>query len=496
MDIRCPSCSKLFRVADEKIAGKGIRFKCSKCAEVITITKDDFEMDLLAREGATASPAAAPSAPAPKPAAAPTPPPPAAEPEAREYKPPVEQPDDDQPEADQQLPAASLGDFDFSEPHAAATAAAHPAEGFSGDFAFGSEQVQEQAAPEIEISPEAAAEAEAALDFPVDLISEPKRKAAFGAPAAPEPPAPAAEPASELGAGPDAADQEIDLGAALAMPTDPEPEDEPVAAERKADAGPAPSLQAGPVITPELLAQMKKNASAKPAAPAKAAASADEEMDLGAALAMPRSAGKADTKGAGARSFDASATKGGDAGSSGKRTLIIAVIAVVLAAVLGALYYLGFLWGKGDQEAQQRSQTRPRQEITPAGLHVVNAHAYFDPATGDLVVTGAVRNTLDKPKTGWYLEVEVRDAKESVLTTLKMLNGAQLYSSKDYEALAKRGVNVEELKKRAAAAVGKGEIAAQGSIDFEVRSVNPPAGSAGFLPVLRSFDTASPGPAK
>jgi hypothetical protein len=219
-------------------------------------------------------------------------------------------------------------------------------------------------------------------------------------------------------------------------------------------------------------------------------------MDLGAALAMPRSSGKEGSKGSGTRSLDASAPKGGDAGSSGKRILILSVIAVALIAAAGTLYSLGFLGGKGGPETQKKAQPRPPQAITPAGIQVVNAHAYFDPANGDLVVTGSVRNTLDKPKSGWYLVIEVRDAKEAVLTSLKMLNGAQLYSAREYEALAKRGVNVEELKKRAAAAAGKGEIAAHGSVDFEVRSVNPPAGSAGFLPTLQSYDPASPGTAK
>ncbi|MBS1242435.1 MAG: zinc-ribbon domain, partial [Nitrospirae bacterium] len=169
MNIRCPSCSKLFRVADEKIAGKGIRFKCSKCAEVITITKDDFEMDLLAREAETIAPTAQPSAPAlkpvpPSPSPPPTPQSNAQEYKPQEYRPPAEQPADERPAEDQQIPPVSLGDFDFSEPHAAASSAAHPAEGFGGpDFSF--DASQEQVAPEIEISPEAAAEAEAALQF-------------------------------------------------------------------------------------------------------------------------------------------------------------------------------------------------------------------------------------------------------------------------------------------------------------------------------------------
>jgi len=50
MDIRCKTCSKLFRIADEKIAGKGIRFKCSQCGEVITVLREDLERDRMARE--------------------------------------------------------------------------------------------------------------------------------------------------------------------------------------------------------------------------------------------------------------------------------------------------------------------------------------------------------------------------------------------------------------------------------------------------------------
>jgi len=237
MDIRCPSCSKLFRVADEKIAGKGIRFKCSKCAEVITITKDDFEMDLLARDADTAVPAVPPSAAAPKPVP-PPPVPPAPLAEAREYKPqeyvpPADQPADEQRDDHQQIPPAALNDFDFSEPHEAAVSAAHPEAGFGSEgFSFdtGSEQ---DAAPEIEISPEAAAEAEAALQFPDDLISEPKRKPAFGSPSPDEQEPEAATREIDLGdsltipKGLDAADQELDLGAALAMPKGPASDDEP-----------------------------------------------------------------------------------------------------------------------------------------------------------------------------------------------------------------------------------------------------------------------------
>lgn len=460
MDIRCPSCSKLFRVADEKISGKGIRFKCSKCAEIITITKDDFEMDLLAREAETVEqvpqqrpePATRPSPPtAPGPSITPVPPRPTTSPEleAREYQPPQEE----------DIPPAALSDFDFSEPHAAATAAAHPEEGFGGqDFSFNVEPEQE-AAPEFEISPEAAAEAEAALDFPVDLISEPQRKTAFSVPL-PEERAPEAEPAPAV--------QAPDLGAAPAMPK-------------------------GPVISPDLLAQMKRNAPDKSAARAGAAPPADEDIDLGAALAMPKTPEPAGKKEAEADSRTAAAARGAEASFMSKSGLIIGVIALSLVAGLAALYFLGFLGGIIGPETKQKPQpmSQPaRQEITPEGLSIVDPVAFLDPERGDLVITGRIQNTTDKPKPGWCLVTEVRDEKETVLATVRTINGVQIYSKAELEALVKRGGKIDELQKKMASP-GAGTISPKGSVPFEIRVMNPPAGSARFLPSLQSFDPSS-----
>jgi hypothetical protein len=259
-------------VADEKIAGKGIRFKCSKCAEVITITKDDFEMDLLARGAETVAPAAQPSATAPKP----VPPSPSTPPtqqskeqeyRPQEYRPPAEQPADEQPAEDRQIPPVSLGDFDFSEPHAAASSAAHPADGFGGhDFSFGASQ--EKVAPEIEISPEAAAEAEAALQFPDDLIAEPKRKSAFVTPS-PEEQAPALDHGSEPEPEPKAD-----------LETGPEPQVVPELMMQ-----PAPVRDEPPKTGPVFTAPPKQKPAPQPQQ------ESGEEIDLGAALSIPRSIG-------------------------------------------------------------------------------------------------------------------------------------------------------------------------------------------------------------
>jgi predicted Zn finger-like uncharacterized protein len=652
MDIRCPSCSKLFRVADEKIAGKGIRFKCSKCAEVITITKDNFEMDLLARESEPKTPAAA-QAPALKPQPVPEPqqaapaPQPVPEPEAQEYKPQEYQPlqagtDEDNPSESQQSPQTALSDFDFSEPHAAAASAAHPAEGFGGeDFFYNApSHGEEDAVPEISVSPEAAAEAEAALDFSADLISEPKRKPAFGAPS----PSAPAEPAAD--------EQEHDLETTLAIPKETAAEPEPAATMQESVLDVAQALPKGPVITPELLAQMKRRTTTgQPAAQTTRTTSANEDIDLGAALRIPQTfaaAGELENGQAAGKTLSAAKEAAQPSGTveqheihpfaSGTMTgavaglgcavpliaLMVAGFGMVaklmpfsvdmslfhLAVLLGSsiismtimigvmislvqaragkkLFFLvniligtvfGAAFGVGEsailslvtgtelnaqilmlnammagvasfvlsilvviarrlmvnekdetfsvdlsgaqkagialalgivllavyqngsysasmEQAAKDVRQKPSAAIKPltitaAGLQIANAHGYIDPVTGDLIVSGAVQNTTDKPRSGWYLVTEVRDAKEAVLATAKMVNGVQLYSKVEQDVLSKRGEKIEDIQKKISA-LGEGTIPAKGSITFEVRVLNPPAGSARFLPTLQSLDPAA-----
>jgi predicted Zn finger-like uncharacterized protein len=611
MDIRCPSCSKLFRVADEKIAGKGIRFKCSKCAEVITITKDDFEMDLLAREAETVAPARQSSTPAPKPVppsppTQPTPQPIAQEYKPQEYRPPAEPPADEQPAEDQQVPPSSLGDFDFSEPHAAAASAGHPTEGFGGpEFSF--DASQEQAAPEIEISPETAAEAESALQFPDDLVSEPKRKPAFGMPS-PEEQAPVLdlghEPEPGLNAEPEPRmqltqvrdeppktgpvftaptkqkpapqpsqdrDEDVDLGAALSIPRSTASRD---SSAREVREGKRPArMPAGvqeevhPLASGNATGAVAGLGCALPIA-ALLVLSAGMVMKLfpffaGAPLyhlialvgsgivgmsvliglvisVVQAKAGKklffllniligslfGAVFGVGEHAALSLVTGAGlalpaivnSAVSSAVMAFVLSILVVAvrriminekgetfsadlsvmqkaglflsLALVLFAVYETGTITGKMERSVNEAGQ-KHREMLTPAGLQVSNAHGYFDPATGDLIVSGSIQNTTDQPKLGWYLVTEVRDAKENVLTTVKMMNGIQLYTDRERELLAKRGKKTEDMQKMNA--FQNGMIPARGSINFEVRVMNPPAGSAGFLPTLRAFDPSTLG---
>ena len=632
MDIRCPSCSKLFRVADEKISGKGIRFKCSKCAEVITITKDDFEMDLLAREDEVTGPvprqpsrpAARPSPPtAPEPTLKPVPPQPIPypEPEAREYQPPQEQ----------DIPPAALSDFDFNEPHAAAAAAAHPEEGFGGqDFSFNVEPEQD-AVPEVEISPEAAAEAEAALQFPDDLISEPTRKPVFGMSSASEPATdeePVQEPAPDDGQMPgpefdsepvpapvpeinfDAqivppeppktgpvftppprprpapekqAEAEIDLGAALRIPQDSSSDEESfgdlqkptLSASLVGDAtrqtGPAKD-DIHPLASGNATGAVAGLGCALPFAALMMLGSGmivkfiPSVADLpffhlvvlvgtgiitmgvviglllsiiqalagkklfflaniligtvfGAGFAVGKSVVVSLVSGTSLNLQQITSGGANAAAFSFAISVLVVIarrimvndreetfsanlsgmqktaIAVSLLIVLGAVYEIGTFAGRIQRSLQENKErphgTAPLALVTAEGLQVINAHAYFDPTTGDLVITGSVQNTTDKPKAGWYLVTEVRDARETVLATVKMLNGIQRYTDKEREILIKRGAKAEDLQKMSASR--EGMVPARGSVNFELRIINPPAGSAGFLPALRAFDLATLG---
>ncbi len=654
MDIRCGNCSKLFRVADEKIAGKGIRFKCSRCSDVITVTKQDLEMDLLAREGGDEVPVF--QEPAPPPPAPPRPPEPAV-PEAREYQPqapPVQDapPVEFEPQ-EYRAPDAPRAGFDGFDTGGAPAAGFEAGADDAGDdvaFSFGGEQ--EGGSPEISLSEDDAKDAEAAISFPDDLISEPARKPAFAA-TEPEPGRPAAGAEEDGGfsfdAGPETGADASGAGGESGFSFDTGPEQGSAAMEENipdlktpaSPPGPAaerpkgpvftPPPKSGPVITPP---PKPRRAAAKPPAPQE-----DEEIDLAAALKLPPMGGETmpdipesrsamDDPGpartaaanqpihplgsgtatgavaglgcalpvvllltlgfgmvmqflpflagmpvyhlvaalgagifsmavmisvliavlqarAGRKLFflvnmligtvfgagfgaalDATVAlasgRGPDpaailtsAASWAVFALLLSIVVVIvrrimvfsrdetfgasltglqkagaalsLVIVLGALYLQGTLTGKLEQSAQGMLQ-QAGEEITPEGLLVENANAYIDPATGDLVITGTIRNTTDRPKPGWYLDVDVYDGSRNVVATVSLVNGVQLFRPQDYAVLAQRGTDVSELQAKMLLAAGSAAVPAGGSVQFEAHLLTPPAGIAGFLPVLRKFD--------
>lgn len=128
------------------------------------------------------------------------------------------------------------------------------------------------------------------------------------------------------------------------------------------------------------------------------------------------------------------------------------------------------------------------QDMSSAeGLQVTNSLSSWDSATGDLVLNVTIENRGDAEKRQWYLVAKVNDASGNVLSTVKMLTGKQLFTQRDYEIMGRRGVNVqnlqmEHMKQKLT------PLAAHGTMDVEMRVMEPPADVASFEASFLPFD--------
>ncbi len=364
MEVRCGKCNKLFRVSDDKIAGPGVKFACSRCGEYVKITKADFEQYNLSQ--ATASVLAS------------------HEPKPKTVKASPETARDRVGSA----PAATPPGFDLSEP---------PANEFP----------PEDQAPPAFVKPAPAPRP------------------------APEPPPVQPKPQSKVGP------KESKPTAPVMQPSVTPPK--PAAA-----------------VKPESGAHSFPQGSSAPSAPAGEAA--QPAMPL---LSTP-SAGPAASSG------------------TGKRLLVfIAVLLVIiLAAVFGAKWYFG--------RASHQVSDAVKAVTSPEGLLITSASGAIDPGTQDLVITGVIENTTDKPRPAWYVVADVYDAQNTVLIRAKMLSGKQIYTRRDYDIFAKRGYNMQDLKMK----MQEPGIIIQpkGTVNFEIRIMEPPVGIASFNATLQPFD--------
>jgi predicted Zn finger-like uncharacterized protein len=164
---------------------------------------------------------------------------------------------------------------------------------------------------------------------------------------------------------------------------------------------------------------------------------------------------------------------------TGKKILVLAMALLIIgAAAYGVFFYI-----------QNRSQQAMdvATAVTPEGLQIQSAAGAIDTETNDLVITGVVENKTEMPKPGWYVVADVYDAQNNVLVRAKLLNGKQVYTKRDYEILAGRGINIEELKANQLQQQGI-IIPALGSVMFEIRVMDPPVGIASFNATLQPFD--------
>ncbi len=159
--------------------------------------------------------------------------------------------------------------------------------------------------------------------------------------------------------------------------------------------------------------------------------------------------------------------------------MVIAVLLVVVIAAGAAVYWF---FGRGTQPA-----TGPAPAIISAeGLQITNPSGAIDPVTQDLVVTGMIANTTDRPRPAWLLVAEVYDAQNNVLIRAKLLNGKQLYTKRDLDILVKRGQNIDDIRKKMQE---QGVVLPpRGSVNFEIRIMEPPAGIASFNVTPQPFD--------
>lgn len=501
MDVRCGSCKKLFRVSDDKITGSGVKFKCSQCGEYVKITRAEFEQH-------QSSQAAVPPAPAAGLSSAPAAPAPPAAPES---------------------PALELSGFEIHEPAAKPALPAKEA------------PAPPVIPPEAKPTPARPAEEPPAAPKPAPLakpvtVSEPapparpvpeKKKAPAPPkkPAAPKKPAlPPTEDVHPLLSGAFAGSvgglicavvviaamiitARMTLKPSILAMIPPyalniistlsvEYADRPMAVAKYMGYG----VFLGVIIASLQTVIQKKffgvlgvllsvvlgtliGAAVSVLVHAGPAAGADhiifgtvewaaKSLLLSIVIVAVRTVAMPHRK----ESFSARLTEG-------------QVVSLVLAGAVVALTVYG--------EATNAVRTTPSAgkaagayaDIYSAeGLKVTNQSGGID-ENQDLVITGVVENTTAKPKPFWYLVAAVYDARTTVLTEVRMLNGKQFYTPDDYAVMANRGTNVDELKSWLAQEQDA-TIPPKSSMPFELHVVQPPIGIASFLVTPKPYDPA------
>ncbi len=443
MEIRCGNCNKLFRIADEKIKGKGVKFVCTRCGKEVRITIEEFKAYTLTR--ATVSALGMP---------------------------------DVKPEPASVLKSeAALAAESAAAQSAAASEPAKP------------EITAKESAPkepeQFDLSPKPAPdlfherEESAAPDpsFFEETLFQEGPQLSQEREAKPQPQAEKARPELSRYAAPAVTPESpLETKPETQAATEPEQERNEQKSEPPAEPIQAPLTEqkAEPMSgsAAQTVAEQKTKVEPVPAAespstpPVRPATPRKEPAPVAVAYTAPKSVIDA-TPAAQPRSL---------------RTVMILVIALLVLGLGGVGAFLYF-----------RSSARPQQTaseavVSPEGLRVINPSGSIE-ANGDLLVSGSVENTTDKPQPVWLIAVDVYDARGAVIRNIKLLNGRQLFTRMDYDVLAKRGVNVEELKTKTLHDRGV-VIPPKGTIPFEAHYLQPPIGIASFNATLQPVDPA------
>jgi hypothetical protein len=490
MDVRCSGCNKLFRISDEKITGKGIKFTCSKCGEIVKVTREEFEQYQLSLSAVSVLDSFIPQ---------PKKPPVGAEPGKPETPPVFPEAMPPAAETLQQEPPVSMQT-------AAAVHEAASAETAIPDFLQEKEEPAAfESSPFIEFPQESTPESIArdtsvpANENPFDNTAEQK---------APE--------REETVSAPTASVEPVMMEAPVAPSQTPLPEretkkeaPEPEPTERQASS-PEPAVVAPQAFTPEaaekaevpqtrqeqkpVLAAVaepkvaekvpvtppepEKRPVSKPAiegqaVPAEKAKPTPQPKPVSPATAQPQ---KRTPPRPAAAPQSKVVTAAPQKAGSGNMTIQI-ITAVILLALIGAGAY--FLL-----TPESKAPSGPM--VSPAGLRIENI-GYQAEANGDLLITGTVVNETDKPQDAWMVVVDAFDASGGVIKKMRVFKGKQLYSKSDYDILQKRGVNIQELKSQIHGNPGI-IIPPKGSVNYEVRYLQSPPSIANLQAILQPYD--------
>ena len=454
MEVRCEGCNKLFRISDDKITGKGIKFTCTKCGKQVKVTKEDFEqyqlslsavsvLDTFVPTPKTPAPAAAQAHEEPKPVPIPSPP----EPEAPAV---AAEPATDTPSADSAIPDVfrereepvsfeSSPFIDLPQEPASQPEQAAPPAAASPEDTVSTQDLRQAAPEEPEHQPEIQTKTESVP------AAEPVRE-----------PVPAPEPAVKPETPPPVTE-------AKTLPEEP-------SAEIMPEQTPAPAVEVKPAVQPAP-AVAPKEAPAAPVQPKPAPESTPKPPAIQPVQPQKRAAPRPPSP----LPRTAAAAAPEPKAHTSKLTILI-VAAVLLVGLIGIGAYM-FLPEKNE----------PAVHLTSiAGLHIENASAVPE-ADGDLLISGTVVNEMNTPQDAWLVVVDVFDANGGTIKKLRSFRGQQLYSKNDFDILNKRGANIQDLKAKLLSGQGA-VIPAKGSVNFEIRYFQPPVGVASFNAILQPYD--------
>ncbi len=156
---------------------------------------------------------------------------------------------------------------------------------------------------------------------------------------------------------------------------------------------------------------------------------------------------------------------------------------LVILVMIGIVGYGLFLYTGMDA---RKAKEQPREASSIEGLHIVSAAGAMEP-NGDLLITSVVENSLAIERPAWYVVVDIFGTQGAVLSRVRVVNGKQLYTQRDYEILASRGANIQELKAKNLEDQGL-VVPPHGSVTFEVRYVQPQGAVASFNATVQPFD--------